>query len=92
MFRPFRVVFALYSIGCALIVAAADLPTVSKTTAGGQLLAHGKPFLILGGEVGNSSASTAAQADSVLPRLARMHFNTVLIPVVGTDRAGGRNF
>jgi Domain of unknown function (DUF5597) len=33
--------------------------------------------LILGGELGNSSAGTAAQADSVLPRLARMHLQTV---------------
>ncbi|HEY2119246.1 MAG TPA: DUF5597 domain-containing protein [Candidatus Acidoferrum sp.] len=81
MLRALRVAFAVYCIGCALIIRAADLPTVSKTTTGGQLLVHGKPFLILGGELGNSSASTAAQADSILPRLAQMHFNTVLIPV-----------
>jgi beta-galactosidase GanA len=41
----------------------------------------GKPFLILGGELGNSSAGTAAQADSILPDLAGMHLNTVLMPV-----------
>lgn len=41
----------------------------------------GKPFLALGGELGNSSAGTAAQADIVLPRLAAEHFNTVLMPV-----------
>lgn len=40
-----------------------------------------RPFLVLGGELGNSSAGTAAQADSILPRLAALHFNTVLMPV-----------
>ena len=47
----------------------------------GQLVVQGKPFIILGGELGNSSAGTAAQADSILPNLARMHLNTVLMPV-----------
>lgn len=46
-----------------------------------QLLLEGKPFLMLGGELGNSSAGTAAQADAILPQLAARHFNTVLIPV-----------
>ncbi|MHB8814246.1 MAG: GH35 family beta-galactosidase [Steroidobacteraceae bacterium] len=49
--------------------------------AAAQLLVDGKPFLILGGELGNSSAGTAAQADANLPRLAARHFNTVLMPV-----------
>jgi uncharacterized protein DUF5597/glycosyl hydrolase family 42 (putative beta-galactosidase) len=49
--------------------------------AAAQLLLDGRPFLILGGELGNSSAGTAAQADAILPRLAAQHFNTVLIPV-----------
>jgi hypothetical protein len=46
-----------------------------------QLIVNGKPFLVLGGELGNSSAGTAAQADTILPRLAQLHFNTVLMPV-----------
>ncbi|GAC1428797.1 MAG: hypothetical protein NVSMB62_26560 [Acidobacteriaceae bacterium] len=37
--------------------------------------------MILGGELGNSSAGTAAQAEIVLPRLAHNHINTALIPV-----------
>lgn len=49
--------------------------------AAAQLLLGRKPFLIMGGELGNSSAGTAAQADAILPRLAAQHFNTVLIPV-----------
>lgn len=44
-------------------------------------MVHGLPFLILGGELGNSSAGTAARADKILPRLARLDLNTVLMPV-----------
>jgi beta-galactosidase GanA len=46
-----------------------------------QILVQGKPYLILGGELGNSSSLTAAEADTILPRLARLHFNTALMPV-----------
>lgn len=49
--------------------------------ATGQLLVQGKPFLILGGELGNSSAGTSAQADAILPEMARLHLNTLLMPV-----------
>ncbi len=62
-------------------VPAQDLPTVRIQNGASQLLLHGKPFLVLGGELGNSSAGTAAQADSILPRLAQLHVNTVLMPV-----------
>ena len=33
---------------------------------------------MLAGELGNFSAGTAAEADTILPRLAAQHFNTVL--------------
>ena len=44
-------------------------------------MVHQRPFLIRGGELGNSSAGTAGQADRILPDLARMRLNTVLMPV-----------
>jgi hypothetical protein len=61
--------------------AAPALPRIRYGGGAAQLVLDGKPFLILGGELGNSSAGTAAQADTVLPRLAARHFNTVLLPV-----------
>jgi beta-galactosidase GanA len=60
---------------------AGTLPVMRHTDAGAQLIVDGKPYLILGGELGNSSAGTAAEADAVLPKLATMHLNTVLMPV-----------
>jgi hypothetical protein len=68
-------------LSCAVVAGAAELPRISKSGDSGQLIVGGKPYLILGGELGNSSAGTAAQADGILPRLAAMHVNTVLMPV-----------
>ncbi len=65
----------------ALSVHASEIPKIQKLNDGGRLIVNGKPYLILGGELGNSSAGTAAQADSILPKLAKIHVNTVLIPV-----------
>ena len=60
---------------------AAELPHIRIENETGQLIVNGKPFLILGGELGNSSAGTAAQADLIVPKLAGMHVNTILMPV-----------
>ena len=68
-------------LSCALMAHAAELPRISKSGDSGQLIVDGKPYLILGGELGNSAASTPAEADSILARLAAMHVNTVLLPV-----------
>jgi hypothetical protein len=65
----------------ALIGNTAEIPAISKSPAGGQLIVGGKPYLILGGELGNSSAGTADQADTILPRIVQLHVNTVLMPV-----------
>lgn len=46
-----------------------------------QLVVHGEPFLMLGGELGNSSASSLAFMAPVWPRLKAMGLNTVLMPV-----------
>ena len=46
-----------------------------------QLIVDGKPFLILGGELANSSASSLAYLEPVWPRLAKMRLNTLLAPV-----------
>ena len=72
-------------LACLLIVTqtlhAGELPHLQMKDGSGQLIVNGRPFLILGGELGNSSAGTAAQADVLIPNLARMHVNTILMPV-----------
>jgi hypothetical protein len=65
----------------AISISAQEIPHLDRVKGAAQLIVGGKPFVIFGGELGNSSAGTAAQADQLLPRLARMHINTVLMPV-----------
>lgn len=45
-----------------------------------QLVVDGKPFLILGGELGNSSAACTEDIERIFPKLQRMGLNTVLVP------------
>jgi beta-galactosidase GanA len=45
-----------------------------------RLQVDGRPFLILGGELGNSTASSRAQLEACLDGLVRQHLNTVLLP------------
>lgn len=54
------------------------LETRGKAT---QLIVDGRPFLILGGELHNSSSSSLSYLKPIWPRLASMHLNTVLLPV-----------
>ena len=46
-----------------------------------QLVVHGMPFLILGGELGNSSAACPQDIERIFPKLKKMSLNTVLVPV-----------
>jgi beta-galactosidase GanA len=46
-----------------------------------QLIVDGKPFLVLGGELYNNSATSPDYMKPVWPRLAAMHLNTVLAPI-----------
>ncbi|MBC9031270.1 DUF5597 domain-containing protein [Sphingomonas sp. JC676] len=56
-------------------------PHLEKQGTATQLVVDGKPMLLLGGELGNSSASSAAYMADHWPRLKAMNLNTVLAPV-----------
>lgn len=60
--------------------AQSSLPRLVKTGASTQLLVDGKPFFVLGGELGNSAASSTAYMQPVWPRLKAIHLNTVIAP------------
>lgn len=62
-------------------VAAAEMPRLEKHGTSARLVVDGKPMLILGGELGNSSASSRAYMARHWPRLKAMNLNTVLAPV-----------
>ena len=57
------------------------IPYLKKTNANTQLMVDGKLFLILGGELGNSTATTSENMQNVWQKLKAMNLNTVLVPV-----------
>jgi beta-galactosidase GanA len=58
-----------------------SLPKLLKKGTTTQLIVDDKPFIILGGELGNSTATTTENMKSVWPKLKTMNLNTVLVPV-----------
>ncbi len=54
--------------------------SIQKQGDATQLIVDGKPFLILGGELGNSSAACNEDIERIFPKLQRMGLNTVLVP------------
>lgn len=69
---------------CSLAVVAVaqqKIPQLEKHGNVTQLMVDGKPFLILGGELLNSSSSSVSYMQPIWPKLAAMHLNTVVVPV-----------
>ena len=71
---------AVWAIALAAATAGA-VPHLEPQGTAQRLIVNGRPMLILGGELGNSSASSAAYMAPHWPRLQQMHLNTVLAPV-----------
>ncbi|HJX92443.1 MAG TPA: DUF5597 domain-containing protein [Pyrinomonadaceae bacterium] len=57
------------------------LPHLRKQGTATQLVVDGKPFLVLAGELGNSSSSSVENMRPFWPKLAGLNLNTVLMPV-----------
>jgi hypothetical protein len=87
MLVPFRLRTSLLSILLALSTfsighaQAPALPHLEKRGNVTQLIVDGSPFLVLGGELHNSSSSNVEYMEPVWARLSAMHLNTVLLPV-----------
>ncbi len=75
---------ALLASAATLLAAAQALaapPQLVKQGTATQLVVQGKPMLLVAGELGNSSASSAAYMAPHWAKLKAMHLNTVLAPV-----------
>lgn len=57
------------------------VPYLQRQGSATQLIVDGKPFLVLGGEIGNSSSSTAEYLGPIWPKLTALKLNTLLAPV-----------
>ena len=58
-----------------------SIPRLRRQGQATQLVVGDQPFLILGGELGNSAASSLAHLEAAWPRLRALGLNTVLLPV-----------
>jgi beta-galactosidase GanA len=55
-----------------------EIPYLRKTKTSSQLIVNGKPFLMLAGELHNSSLSSAEYMSTVWPNMKAMNVNTLL--------------
>lgn len=75
-----HLILYLLSILCLSATGHAQTARLQRQGTATQLIADGKPFLVLGGELGNSSATSAQDIERIFPKLQRMGLNTVLVP------------
>ena len=58
-----------------------SMPHLRRQGTAVQLIVDGRPFLIRGGELGNSTATNPDYLEPYWPKFAGLHMNTVLAPV-----------
>ena len=76
------VVLALFGVPVLVAYAqSSGIPHLEKHGTATQLVVDGKPFLVLGAELFNSSSSSLDYMRPIWPRLAAIPLNTVLTPV-----------
>jgi beta-galactosidase GanA len=71
-------VLGLISVGTAQ---AAECPHLQKQNGTTQLIVKGRPFLLLGGELNNSTSSSVAYMEPIWKRMSDSHLNTLLVPL-----------
>ena len=64
--------------GAALAMAQNPLPHLEKVNGVTQMVVDGKPFLMLSGELHNSTGGSAHYMDPIWKRMAQKHLNTVI--------------
>lgn len=67
----------ILSLICSFGFAQEGIPHLNK----GQLIVDGKPFIMIAGELHNSSASSIAYMDGLWPKLQNLNLNTVLATI-----------
>jgi len=82
-YLPIEIVLLFLSSTAAFSQAkpAPGIPHLEKHGTATQLIVDGKPFLVLGAELNNSSASSLEYMRALWPRIAATNLNTVLATV-----------
>lgn len=66
---------------CLESLAQAKIPYLRKQGTATQLVVDGKPYLVLGGELHNSTSSSLAYMEPIMKRFSADHLNTALASV-----------
>jgi hypothetical protein len=69
------------AVGALSTAGAQTIPQLRKQGTATQLVVDGRPFLIRGGELGNSTASDLVRMRAMWAKLKAMNLNTVIAPV-----------
>lgn len=74
----------IFLLACCLCVGEviaqeSKIPIIDKSSK--QLLVNNQPYLMLGGELANSSGASSAYLNQIWPKLTAMNLNTVLVPI-----------
>ncbi len=78
----FPILLALFGLAGAVLGAQpSDAPHLEKRGAATQLMVDGKPFLMLSGELHNSSSSSLEYMKPIWPKLEALGLNTVVTPL-----------
>ncbi len=82
MKRPIKIIFILgLFIQLCNYAYSQPIPYLHKKGTTQELVVDGKPFLVLGGELGNSTASSMEYMQPFWSKFKAMHLNTILSPV-----------
>jgi hypothetical protein len=85
LFRIKKILLPFFLISTVSAFAAAQkdggIPHLKKQGTATQLIVDGKPFLMIGGEIGNSNASDMSSMKWIWPRLKTIGMNVVLVPI-----------
>ena len=78
----FLIIYIINSIGCMSPHVSDKLqPSLRKNGKAVQLMVDGKPYLVLAGELHNSSSSSSEYMKDIWPQLEQSGMNTVLAGV-----------
>ncbi|WP_228780074.1 GH35 family beta-galactosidase [Aquiflexum lacus] len=77
----YSLILLIFILHFQFVFSQTNTPSLQKVGDRYQLVVNGKPFLMLAGELGNSTASTMESMVPVWPRLKELNLNTVLLPV-----------
>lgn len=79
--KRWTTIFAALGVAASVSALAHEAPHLEKQSAATQLIVDGKPWLILGGELSNSTASDLRYLNAQWPTLNAIGLNTVVAPV-----------